>query len=93
VVNPRRAGAAHHHTGPPDRRAGWFQNLRAADVADVQIRADSFRVRPRELVGAARETAWRETILAQAPEVEKYARKAGRTIPVAVLEPLARPDA
>ena len=30
---------------------------------------------------------WREVILAQAPEVSRYAQKAGRAIPVAVLEP------
>ena len=30
---------------------------------------------------------WRNTILAQAPQVTKYEQKAGRTIPVAVLEP------
>ena len=30
---------------------------------------------------------WRETILAEAPEVSKYEQRAGRTIPVAVLEP------
>ena len=29
---------------------------------------------------------WRDVILAEAPEVEKFARKAGRTVPVAVLE-------
>jgi hypothetical protein len=27
-------------------------------------------------------------VLAQAPEVEKHARKAGRTIPVALLQPV-----
>jgi deazaflavin-dependent oxidoreductase (nitroreductase family) len=32
--------------------------------------------------------AWNDTVLAQAPEVAKYARRSGRTIPVAVLEPL-----
>jgi hypothetical protein len=31
---------------------------------------------------------WKDVILAEAPEVEKYARRAGRVIPVAVLEPL-----
>jgi hypothetical protein len=35
---------------------------------------------------------WRDVVLAQAPEVEKYARKAGRTIPVAVLEPVTQPS-
>jgi hypothetical protein len=33
---------------------------------------------------------WQETVLAQVPEVDRYARKAGRTIPVAILEPLDR---
>ena len=31
---------------------------------------------------------WHDTILAQAPTVSRYAKKAGRTIPVAVLEPV-----
>ena len=57
-------------------------------VVDVQVGARRFRARPEELVGEARDVMWRETVLAQAPEVEKYARKAGRTIPVAVLHPL-----
>jgi hypothetical protein len=35
---------------------------------------------------------WRQVILAAAPEVAKYARKAGRTIPVAVLEPMDGAD-
>ena len=67
----------------------WFQNLRAVDVADVQIRARRLKARPEELVGAAREAVWRDTVLAQVPEVAKYARKAGRTIPVAVLHPIS----
>jgi deazaflavin-dependent oxidoreductase (nitroreductase family) len=74
-------------SGSP-RDPDWFENLRATSAADVQVRAEHFRVRPRELQGAERETVWRDTVLAQAPEVAKYARKAGRTIPVAVLERL-----
>jgi deazaflavin-dependent oxidoreductase (nitroreductase family) len=66
----------------------WFRNLRKASVADVQIMANHLKARPHELVGAEREAAWRDVVLAEAPEVEKYARKAGRTIPVAVLEPI-----
>jgi deazaflavin-dependent oxidoreductase (nitroreductase family) len=68
----------------------WFRNLRKADVADVQIMADHLKARPRELVGAEHDAMWRDVVLAEAPEVEKYARKAGRAIPVAVLEPLGR---
>jgi deazaflavin-dependent oxidoreductase (nitroreductase family) len=66
----------------------WFENLRVTDAADVQVRSEHLRVRPRELLGAERDAVWRDTVLGQAPEVAKYAHKAGRTIPVAVLERL-----
>lgn len=69
----------------------WYRNLRAATEADVQIRSQRLRVRARELVGDERDTAWHHTVLAQAPEVAKYAQRAGRTIPVAILEPLEAP--
>jgi deazaflavin-dependent oxidoreductase (nitroreductase family) len=74
-------------SGSP-RDPDWFRNLRHASTAQVQVRARQFRVRPRELYGEEREAMWRDTILAQAPEVKRYAEKAGRTIPVAVLEPV-----
>jgi deazaflavin-dependent oxidoreductase (nitroreductase family) len=70
------------------RDPDWFRNLRAARVADVQVRARRLQVRPRELVGGERDEMWNDVVLAQVPEVAKYARRAGRTIPVAVLEPL-----
>ena len=73
-------------SGSP-RDPDWFQNLRAAGRADVQVRGDRFEVVGRELEGAERDAAWRDTVLAEAPEVERYARKAGRTIPVALLRP------
>ena len=66
----------------------WFRNLRTVDVADVQVKANRLQVRPREAVGPEREDLWNDLILAQAPEVEKYARQAGRSIPVAILEPI-----
>jgi F420H(2)-dependent quinone reductase len=66
----------------------WFRNLRKAEVADVQLRERRIQARPRELLGADRDAMWQDVILAQAPEVARYATKAGRTIPVAVLSPL-----
>lgn len=66
----------------------WFRNLRKAAVAEVQVREKRLQVRPRELTGEERDAMWNEVVLAHAPEVAKYARKAGRTIPVAVLEPV-----
>jgi deazaflavin-dependent oxidoreductase (nitroreductase family) len=74
-------------SGSP-RDPDWFENLRATGAADVQVRSERFRVRPREMLGAERDAVWRDTVLARAPEVARYAHKAGRTIPVAVLERL-----
>jgi len=74
--------------GDPD----WFRNLRKVEVADVQVMARHLRVRPRELVGAERGAMWNDVVVAQAPDVAKYARKAGRTIPVAVLQPTEGAD-
>lgn len=68
----------------------WFRNLRTAQVADVQVRATRTLVRPRELHGEERDTMWNDVVLAQVPRVSRYARRAGRTIPVAVLEPYER---
>jgi deazaflavin-dependent oxidoreductase (nitroreductase family) len=72
-------------SGAP-RDPDWFRNLRAASVADVQIGARRVAVVPRELLGAERDAAW-ATILARRPGVARYARKAGRVIPVALLTP------
>jgi deazaflavin-dependent oxidoreductase (nitroreductase family) len=66
----------------------WFRNLRKAGVADVQVGAKTLRTRPRELLARERDSAWQDVVLAQAPEVAKYAKRAGRTIPVAILEPI-----
>ncbi len=65
----------------------WFRNLRAVQVADVQIRARKFTAVPRELLGEERDAIWNDVVLREAPEVVKFARRAGRTIPVAVLAP------
>ena len=73
------------------RDPDWFRNLRKVTVADVQIGATTIQARPRELPAGEREAAWNNTVLAQAPEVAKYAQKARRTIPVALLEPTDGP--
>ena len=76
-------------TGSGSRRdPDWFENLRQVTVAQVQVRERRFEATVRELLGDERDAMWRDTILAEAPEVIRYAHKAGRTIPVAVLEPV-----
>jgi deazaflavin-dependent oxidoreductase (nitroreductase family) len=77
-------------SGAP-RDPDWFRNLRKAKTADVQIGAKTLQVRPRELIGDEREATWKNVVLAQAPEVQKYAERAGRTIPVALLRPVEGP--
>lgn len=78
-------------TGAGSRRdPDWFRNLRAAQVADVQVRGARMLVRPRELLGEERDSTWNDVVLARAPRVARYARRAARTIPVAVLEPYER---
>jgi deazaflavin-dependent oxidoreductase (nitroreductase family) len=71
-------------SGSP-RDPDWFRNLRAAEEVVVQVRAERFTARARELVGDERDAVWTDVVLTRAPEVAKYERKAGRTIPVAVL--------
>lgn len=76
-------------TGSGSRREpDWFRNLRAAGRSDVQVGAKRFRVRALELVGDERDRAWHDVVLAQAPEVQRYATRAGRVIPVALLQPI-----
>lgn len=73
--------------GGAPRDPDWFRNLRAAGRAEVQVRGRRFRALARELVADERERVWSDVVLARAPEVERYARKAGRVVPVAVLVP------
>ncbi len=75
-------------SGSP-RDPDWFENLRRAQVAEIQIGAQTSRVIPSELVGGERDRMWNDVILARAPEVAKYARKAHRPIPVARLSLLS----
>ncbi|HET6985096.1 MAG TPA: nitroreductase/quinone reductase family protein [Kribbella sp.] len=66
----------------------WFRNLRAAETTDVQIGARHSPMHPRELTGAERQTVWTDVILREDPGIGRFATKAKRTIPVAVLEPV-----
>lgn len=66
----------------------WFRNLRHAGRASVQDGHDVREVVAVELTGAERDEVWRDVVLATLPGVERYAHKAGRTIPVARLTPV-----
>ena len=65
----------------------WFKNLRHAGRATLQDGGEVREVVAAEITGAERDEVWRAVVLAALPSVERYARKAGRTIPVARLTP------
>lgn len=67
----------------------WFRNLRAAGRTDVQLMDRRFAATVHEYVGAERDAVWSDVITARVPGVRRYALKAGRTIPVALLRPVA----
>nr|WP_228499579.1 nitroreductase/quinone reductase family protein [Nocardioides agariphilus] len=73
-------GSASGASSDPD----WFRNLRAAERAEIQVGTQHRTVTPHELRGSERAEAWR-LILSTRPNVARYERKAGRTIPVALL--------
>ena len=65
----------------------WFRNLRTAPRAHIQIGAAHMDADVRVAERAERDMLWQQVILAQAPWRRRYAKKAGRIIPVAVLTP------
>jgi deazaflavin-dependent oxidoreductase (nitroreductase family) len=75
-------------SGAP-RDPDWFRNLRHSSRARVEIGTTVREVEVEELQGEERDRVWRDVVLARAPEVDRYARKAGRVIPVALLRPRA----
>ena len=66
----------------------WFRNLRKAERARIEVGTRVVDVRPEVLAGAERDRVWQDVVLAEVPGVARYERKAGRTIPVAVLRPV-----
>lgn len=65
----------------------WFRNLRRARTGEARLGNQPFRFSARELTGDEREQVWNDVILAHLPAVDRYARRAGRRIPVALLTP------
>ena len=76
VVVAANAGAPH----PP----AWWLNLRADPRARVQVAAATFDVRARETTGEERTALWRQLTAANR-YLERVARKAGRELPLVVL--------
>lgn len=70
--------------GSPTHPA-WFHNLRVAPDVDVEVGTATIPVRARVTEGAEREEIW-SAQKREAPAFAEYEEKAGRQIPVVVLE-------
>ena len=74
-------------SGAP-RDPDWFRNLRHTPTARIEIGTEGEDVEAEELTGAERDRVWHDVVLARAPGVARYEKKAGRVIPVAMLRPV-----
>jgi deazaflavin-dependent oxidoreductase (nitroreductase family) len=72
--------------GAPDH-PGWYKNLSAHPDVDVQIKARKFKARARTVTGPERQQLW-DMMAAAFPSYNDYQKKAGREIPVVVLDPV-----
>jgi deazaflavin-dependent oxidoreductase (nitroreductase family) len=93
---PRRYGLYYLEDGPNlvvvasnagnDRDPGWWLNLRAHPDAEVEIGQEVRAVRAREVAPEDAEALYQRFVTA-IPAYDVYRQRAGRRIPVIVLEP------
>ena len=67
---------------------GWYDNLKAAPGAQVEVMGQTVQVRAEELA-PAEASEWWGRVLRQSPGYERYARATTRTIPIIRLVPAA----
>jgi len=82
------AGAAYivaGSKGGSDRQPGWYLNLRANPVVEVQVGREQFTTHARVATGTEREQLWEQMVQLTALYNE-YQQKTQREIPVVVLE-------
>ncbi len=71
--------------GGADQPPGWYLNLEANPEAEVQVKADRFKVRARTATPDEKPEMWK-TMTSEWPAYDDYQRKTNRDIPVVVLE-------
>jgi len=69
---------------------GWYENLVAQPLVELQVGADHLRARARTATGSERAKLWTE-MAALFPPYTRYQEKAAREIPVVVLDPVPSP--
>jgi deazaflavin-dependent oxidoreductase (nitroreductase family) len=71
--------------GGADTQPGWYLNLRANPVVEVQVAREHFTARARVATSQEREQLW-EQMVQLYPPYREYQKKTKREIPVVVLE-------
>ncbi len=71
--------------GGADEPPAWYRNLEARPQAEIQVKAERFKVRARNASAEEKPELWR-TMTAQWPAYDDYQNKTKREIPVVVLE-------
>lgn len=73
--------------GAPEH-PGWYRNILADPVVEVQVGTKKFKARARTADGAERTRLWQKSLEFWPPYAD-YQTKTQREIPVVVLEPMA----
>jgi deazaflavin-dependent oxidoreductase (nitroreductase family) len=71
--------------GGAETQPGWYLNLRANPVVEVQVGREQFTAHARVATGKEREQLW-EQMVQISPLYNDYQQKTKREIPVVVLE-------
>ena len=71
--------------GGSDKQPGWYLNLRANPIVEVQVGREQFTARARVATGKEREQLF-EQMAQMAPPYRDYQQKTKRELPVVVLE-------
>jgi len=64
---------------------GWYENLVAQPVVQVQVMADRFKARARTATAAEKPALWK-TMTAIWPPYDEYQKRTAREIPLVILE-------
>ena len=73
--------------GGAPQHPGWYRNILADPVVEVQVGTTKIQARARTATGAERTRLWNEALTFWPPYAE-YQRKTEREIPVVVLDPV-----
>ena len=66
---------------------GWYYNLKAHPEIEIRLGRKKLRVHAEELSAQRRAEVWPE-MRKQNPQIDRYAARAGRTLPIMLLRPV-----